>query len=215
MLCKCYYNLTENNDDTVNKNVLFLNKWNISCKLDDNLYLMAKSDGYRYIYSPLYIHTFKFIKRKREYRDIEFMQHKYNELSTVADKLKYYRYLYNISQDEVADYIGISRCAYLKYEKGLSRYPFKTMLRLAERYEVDIDDLFDDYHKFIYFKQERFIKGLRKKLNLKQHGFADILEVSPSMIKRYEEGRTYMSREKYNKLMDYCNSILYKRYILK
>ncbi len=64
---------------------------------------------------------------------------------TTADRIRYFRISENITQDDIADYIGVSVIEYSKYEKGIKSVPFEAMIRLSERYGVILEELLDEY----------------------------------------------------------------------
>ena len=49
--------------------------------------------------------------------------------------------------------IGIDRTTYITYASGLRYYPYDIMQRIADVYNMPLDELLDDYHKFIYNNQ--------------------------------------------------------------
>ena len=57
------------------------------------------------------------------------------------NNLKYYRKLHNKTQKDVADYLGIVQQAYGHYETGRRQIPLENLLKLAEYYQVTINDL--------------------------------------------------------------------------
>lgn len=61
--------------------------------------------------------------------------------SEIARRLKMMRKSKNMSQLEVADRIGVSRTAYLKYESGKGGIPGRSLLNLAELFETTTDFL--------------------------------------------------------------------------
>lgn len=63
---------------------------------------------------------------------------------TTADKLRYFRISENLTQDDIADYIGVSVIEYSKYEKGVITVPFDVLVLLSERYGVILEELSDD-----------------------------------------------------------------------
>lgn len=42
---------------------------------------------------------------------------------TTADKIRYFRTSENLTQDDIADYIGVSVIEYSNYEKGVKSVP--------------------------------------------------------------------------------------------
>ena len=59
----------------------------------------------------------------------------------LKDNLIMLRNLHNLSQEEVADQIGISRQAYSKWESGTTIPDIEKCMKLAKLYDVSLDDL--------------------------------------------------------------------------
>ena len=59
----------------------------------------------------------------------------------VMRNLKSYRQRAKKTQKEIADYLGIERSTYAKYESGASEPTFDTLRRLADLYGASIDEL--------------------------------------------------------------------------
>ena len=79
-----------------------------------------------------------------------------SEITEIADKLRWYRYQKGLRQRDVADYAGIDRSTYIHYEEeGRGYYPKEHMEKLAELFEVPLEDLLDDYNLFL-------LRGRRK-----------------------------------------------------
>ncbi len=57
------------------------------------------------------------------------------------NNMAYYRNKKNLSQQNVADYLGISRQAYCNYEIGKREASYETLLKLAECLETSVDEL--------------------------------------------------------------------------
>jgi len=195
-------------NEKVNEIVPLTKKCNVFKKQSDNLYILYHSSNEKVNYIPLYIHSFKLNRTKADTKKNIFLKQNPDEL-TIPEKLKYFRHRENLLQEDVADYLGIERTSYWGYEKReLKYYPFHTMLKLAERYEVDLYDLVDDYHIFIY-NQGKQLKKFRQELgNITQIKLSHILEVNVGVIKHMEKNKTRISRENYNKLMNYYNDFL-------
>ena len=102
-------------------------------------------------YAPLYVHSFDFF-HPHKLVDAEKFSITYSDpsqLISTADKLRYYRYKKALLQRDIADYAGIDRSTYNRYEHdGRDYYPLQTMQKIAEILEVDIMDLLDDYKMF-------------------------------------------------------------------
>ena len=64
-------------------------------------------------------------------------------MGTVNENLKAVREKKRVSQQEVADYLGITRQAYSHYEVGRRKPDYETLLKLAEFYGVSVLDLLE------------------------------------------------------------------------
>lgn len=84
----------------------------------------------------------------------------------LSSNLKKLRNKYNYTQQQVADKIGVTRPAYTAYEKG-TRNPDSSMLsKLADVFDVSIDELLgrepkhhdssDDFDAFMFEDKEAF-----------------------------------------------------------
>jgi len=65
----------------------------------------------------------------------------------MKDTLKYLRMQNNFSQNQVAEYLGISRQMYIKYESGETEPTVKCVRELSKLYKVTYDILIDDKYK--------------------------------------------------------------------
>ncbi|MCH5320828.1 MAG: helix-turn-helix transcriptional regulator [Eubacterium sp.] len=63
----------------------------------------------------------------------------------LSEKLKYLRKKSCLTQQQVADSLGIKRCTYTYYEIGKSRPKLETLKMLARLYNTNVDLLLDDY----------------------------------------------------------------------
>lgn len=185
-------------------------KWRVLSKINDNTYILVKSKNNKMIYAPLVIFSFRFINGHtyKECEKYNFVVKDFDRLTQIGEKLRYIRLNKGLYQDEVAERIGIDRTTYMNYEKGVRVYQYDIMKRLAELYNVDVNVLLDDYHRFIYNNQGKNIKTIRKSLGLKQYELANELGVSLTVIKRAEQEEVRFLKKNFDKLMNYCNSIM-------
>ena len=58
-------------------------------------------------------------------------------------KLKELRKTYGYTQQEFSDKLGISRVNYTRYETGKVRPDYETIIKIADFYDVSLDELFD------------------------------------------------------------------------
>ncbi|MCM1058545.1 MAG: helix-turn-helix domain-containing protein [Firmicutes bacterium] len=62
----------------------------------------------------------------------------------LAENIRYYRREKGLSQEKVSEYMGVSRQAVTKWEKGISRPASGNLIRLAQLLEVSVDALLDN-----------------------------------------------------------------------
>lgn len=132
--------------------------------------------------------------------------------------LKRIRQKRNITQEEIANKLGIKRGVYSSYETEYHFMPVKHLDILCEYFDVSIDYLFGFTNKENYLnvkKINRIISGerlrnLRKDNGLTMKKLADILNTSHSVIAGYEAGTyiiatpfLYTICKKYNISADY------------
>lgn len=63
------------------------------------------------------------------------------DISAVVEHLREYRRRYHLTQQDVADYLGVQRSTYARYEEGTNRPNFKVLIRLADLYGISVDAL--------------------------------------------------------------------------
>lgn len=65
------------------------------------------------------------------------------KLIEIGKKLKELRQSENLTQQELAEKLGIGRVNYTRYETGAARPDYETLIKLADFYDVSLDELFD------------------------------------------------------------------------
>ena len=126
-------------------------------------------------YSPLYIHTFRFLSNRHLTGAQKFLYENPapDKLTTVSDKLKWYRYQNGLLQSDVAKAMEIDRTTYSRYEENvLDAYPLDKLEKAAELFGIDVISLLDEYNLFLYKGQGEQINRLRQSLHLTQSEFA-------------------------------------------
>ena len=124
------------------------------------------------------------------------------QITTTADKLRWYRCRKGLRQKDVAELAGLDRKTYTQYESQTREYyPPVTMERLAAALSVTIEDLLDDYNLFLYRDQGDQIKALRTHQNLTQHQLAKRLGISLGVLKKWEQNRVRITKSSWQKLM--------------
>lgn len=105
-------------------------------------------------------------------------------------------------QREVAEYAGIDRTTYIHYEsKEINSYPADKLEKLAELFGINIDDLLDDYNRFIYDGQGWQIRKLRKSMGLTQYQFGKLYGVSAGAVKRWESEKVRVTKGTWERIM--------------
>ena len=61
----------------------------------------------------------------------------------IGAKLKELRKSYNLTQEEFAKQIGVSRVNYTRYEIDKVRPDYETLINIADYYDISLDELFD------------------------------------------------------------------------
>ena len=67
----------------------------------------------------------------------------YNVNMNIGKKLKELRIQQNLTQEMLSDLLGISRLNYTRYENDKVRPDYETLIKIADFYDVSLDDLFD------------------------------------------------------------------------
>ena len=61
----------------------------------------------------------------------------------LGKKLKELRKYYNMSQSELSEKLGIPRVNYTRYETNKVRPDYETIIKIADFYDISLDELFD------------------------------------------------------------------------
>lgn len=73
----------------------------------------------------------------------------YKEL---GEQLKKIRISKNLSQQDVADRLGITRASYSHFENGVRVVDIDTLYKIADIFAVDINDITNPLRKYVYKK---------------------------------------------------------------
>lgn len=123
-------------------------------------------------------------------------------LTTTADKLRYYRHIRGLEQQEAATYVTLHRGTYAGYETSGARdyYPLDKLSALAELFGVPVEYLLDDYNRFLYEGQGRQVRALRESMGLSRWEFTERFGVWPSTVRDWETDSVRMTRRTWEKL---------------
>ncbi len=135
------------------------------------------------------------------------------------ERLKDVRYDANLTQQEIAKKLNITKSAYARYENENDNFPIKQLVKVCKILKVSIDYLFDitdiknydDNHYLINaIKSGKRLKKFRADNSLTQQELAKIINVDRSVISKYESGKNliatyvlYAICKKYNISADY------------
>ena len=156
-------------------------------------------------YVPLYIHTFCLIAPRKllEAQLFNQLYYSYDEIQTVSERLRWCRHHMGFMQKEVAERIGVKRTHYIEFETGnVDYYPKEIVDKLAALYKIPVDDLLDNYNRFLYKGQGKMIREYRESLGLQKKPFARLIGVDPNLLRAWEADQKRMninSWEKYFK----------------
>ena len=151
-------------------------------------------------YAPLYIHRFRLLLPHCLAEGEKFNAVEPDKLTSTADKLRYYRYKKALLQREVADYAGLDRSTYIRYEIGMNYYPPDKLAKIAELLEVDVSELLDDYNAFLRDGQGWQIKALRRSMKLTQKEFGKRFGAHAGTVKRWENEKAQILKSTWGKL---------------
>ena len=76
---------------------------------------------------------------------------------SILEKLKKIRKQSNKTQEEVADYLGITKQAYFRYEKGTRKISLETLLKLTKFFNLSSDYFFNKVYSIVEIESNNFI----------------------------------------------------------
>ena len=135
------------------------------------------------------------------------------------ERIKYLREYYEVTQEVIANYIGINKGLYSQYEIEYKLMPTKHLSTIANYFNVSLDYIFKFTNELSYqnirkdidkkLSGER-IKKFRKENSITQVNLSKILNTTQSTIAEYESGKNiiatpflYTICKKYNISADY------------
>ena len=65
------------------------------------------------------------------------------DIMEIGKKLKALRKAERLTQEEIAKRLNISRVNYTRYETGKVRPDYETIIKIADYYDISLDELFD------------------------------------------------------------------------
>ena len=199
---ECYTIAAEQSAIEVAEQTPFDAKWRLLAQVEVRCFILISNISGSVKVAPLQILKFPVVL-PHKFLDAEKFNLRFSdesEITEIADKLRWYRYQKGLRQRDAADYAGIDRSTYIHYEEaGRDFYPKEHMEKLAELFEVPLEDLLDDYNLFLLRGQGAQIKAIRQRLGLTQKVYAAQLGVPLQKFKRWEQGSVQIFKSTWEK----------------
>lgn len=109
-------------------------------------------------------------------------------------KLKEYRKKHDFTQEEIANYLGVSKSVYCRYEKELRRISVVDVKKLATLYRVNIENLLDDpiekkEETKRNINEERLLVAFRRMNPANQNSLITFAEYSVSQQQKLDQNK--------------------------
>lgn len=163
--------------------------------------LCATLDSY-VRYAPLYIHRFRLVSPRKllEAQMLNQQYHSYEEIESIPDRLRWCRHHLGLMQKEVAEQIGISRNQYIEYETGVvDCFPKAVVDKLAALYQIPVEDLLDEFNRFLYYGQGQAIRRHRESLGLGKKPYARFLKLELNSLRTWEAEKKRITKNSWEK----------------
>ncbi len=162
--------------------------------------IMVRHSPEGVVYAPLYIHSFQLLLPHHQAEAEKFNGIVPDKLTSTADKLRFFRYKKALLQRKVAEYAGLDRSTYIRYESDMDFYPPDKLYKITELLEVDITDLLDEYNTFIHNGQGQQMRVIRRQMKLTQKEFGKRFGVHGGTVKKWESESIRISKKLYCKI---------------
>lgn len=122
--------------------------------------------------------------------------------ASIGEQIKYYRRLANVKQEDLSIKLGYSRDALHHLEnREMKLVDINLITGIIEELKLhDKLKINDEYIQFLLDNPCEKIKTLRKQMNMSLQAFGNLIGVSDTSVRRWEQGNSHISREKYKKL---------------
>ena len=121
-------------------------KWRLLAKVGVRCYILISNVSGAIKVAPLRILQFP-VMLPHKFQDAEKFNLQFSDFAKItetADKLRWLRYQKGLRQRDVANYAGIDRSTYVRYEEyGKDLYPPEHMEKIAQLFEVPVETLLD------------------------------------------------------------------------
>ena len=125
--------------------------------------------------------------------------------STLGEQIKYYRRLNDIKQTDLGLKLNFERSTLNHLENHEMKLVNINLIKgiISELNIEDKININDDYIRFLLDNPCEKIRNARKKRKMTMVQFGELLGVSDTSIRRWENGNQQISRNKYERLKDY------------
>ena len=150
-------------------------------------------------YAPLFVQSFA-LCTPRKISESGRLDHGYEEIDNVPDRLRWCRHRKNLTQAEVADRVGMTHSVYKAIEEGITQHiePEKVE-RLAQFYGVPAMDFLDEFNQFLYAGQAVRIRAYRESYGMGKKPFARKMGIPVNCLREWESGRKVISRKSWER----------------
>lgn len=127
--------------------------------------------------------------------------------STFGSQIKYYRVLNGMTQAELGKAVGRTESGIKNIENGEMKLVNLALIdKLISSLQIeDKIDYDDDYIQFIKNNPVAQIQAYRKKKNITTFELSKLLKIDRSAVKKWEDGKSVLSRTSFEKLMELFN----------
>ncbi len=204
MYRKCYTLLTAHFRKKVAELTPFAEKWRPLHRFGGRLVLMVRHTISGVVYAPIYIHSFRLVQ-PHTLVEAEKFNIRYTDVSqidNIPNRLRWYRYRKGLLQREVADCVGMDYGTYRSYEEiGRDHYPIEYMKKIAQLFEIPLEELLDEYNLFLYHGQGQQLRAMRAARNMTQSEYAQRLGVPLGNLKEWEIEQVRISKSTWQRIM--------------
>ena len=119
---------------------------------------------------------------------------------TTGYKLRWHRYQHGLMQSQAAQIMGISENAYKNLENGfVTGVALKKVDKLAKHYGIPVEELVDDYGRFLLGGQAANILACRKELGMGRECLAKCAGIPLGSLRKWEAGKATISRQSWER----------------
>ena len=165
-------------------------------RVSEDLYILSWPQDSGVRYAPLYIHSFPLCAPRKilEATSLNRQYHRYEDIQSIPDRLRWLRHSRGLMQTEVAERIGMSHCTYKTIEEGTAQHFAKEMRdALARFFGVPAADFTDEFNRFMDDGQANRIRACRLKAGLSRREYAETMGIPIRSLEVWENEKKTIS----------------------